>query len=78
LYEGNPMTDQDDDLAGGFYSFSDLKAERIVSDRSDLHRKQRRYGFPQPIKLGERQARFPRAAVLRWLRQRADISTAAE
>ena len=47
-------------------------------DRSDLHRKQRRYGFPKPIKFGERQARFPKAAVLRWLRERAAISTAAQ
>jgi predicted DNA-binding transcriptional regulator AlpA len=72
------MTDQDNDLAHGFYSFNDLKQERIVVDRSDLHRKQRRYGFPKPIKFGERQARFPKAAVLRWLRERAAISTAAQ
>ena len=68
----------DDDLAHGFYSFHDLKTERIVVDRSDLHRKQRRYGFPKPVKLGLRQARFPKAAVLRWLRQRAELSSTAE
>ena len=45
--------EKDDDLAHGFYRFDDLEAERIVHDRSDLHRKQRRYGFPQPVKLGD-------------------------
>ena len=67
-----------DDLEHGFYSFADLRAGRIVSDRSDLHRKQRRYNFPLPVKLGLRQARFPKRAVQRWLRERAAISTAAE
>jgi predicted DNA-binding transcriptional regulator AlpA len=70
--------EEDDDLAHGFYSFDDLEAERIVHDRSDLHRKQRRYGFPQPVKLGDRQARFPKRAVWRWLRERKELSTAAE
>jgi hypothetical protein len=67
----------DDDLACGFYSFNDLKAERIVGDRSDLHRKQQRYGFPKPVKLGLRQARFPKEAVHRWLKERAAITAAA-
>jgi predicted DNA-binding transcriptional regulator AlpA len=72
------MTHEDDDVFFGFYSFSDLKAERIVVDRSDLHRKQRRYGFPKAVKLGLRQARFPRRAVHRWLKDRAAISAVSE
>jgi predicted DNA-binding transcriptional regulator AlpA len=68
--------EEDDDLAHGFYSFDDLKAERIVHDRSDLHRKQTRYNFPRPVKFGLRQARFPKRAVLRWLRDRKELSAA--
>jgi hypothetical protein len=48
-------------LEAGFYSFNDLQSLGFVKNRTDLHRKQRRYGFPSPVKLGERQAGFLRA-----------------
>jgi hypothetical protein len=61
-------------LEGGFYSFRDLKSGGIVKDRTDLHRKQQKYGFPLPVKLGDRQAAFPREEVHVWLRHRATVS----
>ena len=39
-------------LEAGVYSFRDLQSLGFVKDRTDLHRKQKRYQFPQPIKLG--------------------------
>jgi predicted DNA-binding transcriptional regulator AlpA len=35
-----------------------------------LNRKQRKHGFPRPIKLGDSQAWFPKAEVHEWLRRR--------
>ena len=65
-------------LEAGVYSFRDLQSLGFVKDRTDLHRKQRKYGFPTPIKLGERQAGFLRAEVHAWVRGRAaDRITAA-
>jgi len=61
-----------------FLSYNDLKAARIVVDRSDLHRKQRKYGFPMPVKFGVRQARFPKRAVQRWLEERRALTAAAQ
>jgi predicted DNA-binding transcriptional regulator AlpA len=58
-------------LEAGVYSFRDLQSLGFVKDRTDLHRKQRKYAFPLPIKLGERQAGFLRAEVHGWLRDRA-------
>jgi predicted DNA-binding transcriptional regulator AlpA len=57
-------------LEAGFYSFRDLQALGFIKDRTDLHRKQRRYDFPLPVKLGDRQAAFLREAVHVWVRQR--------
>lgn len=64
-----PLTD--DEIAQGLYSFRELVALGIVKDRTDLQRKQKRYNFPQPLKLGDRQAAFLRARVHAWVRQRA-------
>ena len=61
-------------LEAGVYSFRDLQSLGYVKDRTDLHRKQRRYGFPLPVKLGERQAAFLRQEVLGWLQDRAATS----
>ena len=66
-------------LEAGVYSFNELQSLGFVKNRTDLQRKQRRYGFPSPVKLGERQAGFLRAEVHAWVRDRADgrITTAA-
>jgi predicted DNA-binding transcriptional regulator AlpA len=61
-------------LEAGVYSFRDLQSLGYVKDRTDLHRKQRRYGFPLPVKLGERQVAFLRQEVLGWLQDRAATS----
>ena len=61
----------DKSLEAGFYSFRDLQSLGFVKDRTDLQRKQIRYGFPLPIKLGTRQAAFLRAEVTSWVRDRA-------
>ena len=69
--DDEPLTEED--FAEGFFSFDDLQADNIVTDRSDLHRKQKRYGFPRAVKLGDRQARFFRRRVRRWLARRAAL-----
>jgi predicted DNA-binding transcriptional regulator AlpA len=61
-----------DDLLAG-YRYSDLLHARIVSSRSDLNRKQRKHGFPLPIKTGERTAWFPASEVNEWVRSRAAL-----
>jgi predicted DNA-binding transcriptional regulator AlpA len=64
-------TYDDDDLA--FWRYSDLVERRIVSGRSDLHRKQEQDGFPRPVKLTKGRgaiALFQRSKVNAWLRQR--------
>ena len=48
----------DKELAEGGYRFDDLVEHRIVSGRSDLDRKQKKYGFPKPVKTGNRQSWF--------------------
>ena len=75
----------DDELAQGGYRFEDLQARRIITNRTDLSRKQRELGFPLPVKTGNSQAMFLRAEVHAWLRQRIALrdvqiqnSTAAE
>jgi predicted DNA-binding transcriptional regulator AlpA len=60
-----------DDLAG--YRYSDLKSRKIVSSRSDLHRKQRAHGFPLPVKISDRAAWWPASEVHEWLRSRASM-----
>ena len=57
-------------LEAGVYSFSDLQSLGFVKDRTDLLRKKKKYGFPRPLKLGERQAGFLRAEVHSWVRDR--------
>jgi predicted DNA-binding transcriptional regulator AlpA len=58
------------------YRFADLLERRIVSSRSDLHRKQRVLGFPLPVKTGERAAWFAASEVHEWLRSRAALRDA--
>ena len=60
------------DLLSG-YRFKDLLESRIVSSRSDLHRKQRALGFPLPIKTGERSAWWPASEVHAWIKFRAAL-----
>jgi predicted DNA-binding transcriptional regulator AlpA len=60
------------DLVAG-YRFRDLKERRIISSRSDLHRKQRTLGFPLPVKTGERAAWWPASEVNAWLKSRAAL-----
>lgn len=60
-----------DDFA--YWRFDDLVERRIVSGRTDLHRKQEMFGFPRPVKLAEGRgavALFPRAKVKEWLTKR--------
>ena len=52
------------------YRFRDLIDLRIVSSRSDLHRKQKEAGFPRPAKFGDKQAWFPAPEVHRWVNER--------
>jgi predicted DNA-binding transcriptional regulator AlpA len=61
----------DKSLQAGVYSFRDLQSLGLVKDRTDLQRKQKKYGFPKPIKFGDRQAAFLRAEVTGWIRDRA-------
>ena len=61
-------------LEAGVYSFRDLQSLGFIKDRTDLHRKQRKYGFPLPVKLGDRQAAFLREEVHVWFRHRAAVS----
>jgi predicted DNA-binding transcriptional regulator AlpA len=60
------------DLVAG-YRYSDLLERRIVSSRSDLHRKQREHGFPLPIKISDRAAWWPASEINAWLKSRAAL-----
>ena len=60
----------DKELAEGGYRFDDLVEHRIVSGRTDLDRKQKKYGFPKPVKTANRQTWFPKSEVHEWLRKR--------
>src|SRR6476469_169357 len=75
----------DEEIGLGGYRFEDLQDLRIVTNRTDLARKQTELGFPLPVKTGNSQAMFLRAEVRAWLRQRIALrdvqiqnSTAAE
>ena len=70
------MSDEfdDEDVESGVYSFKDLQVRGIVKDRSDLHRKQKKHGFPRMFKTAERQAAVFRRPVHRWLKKRANQS----
>jgi predicted DNA-binding transcriptional regulator AlpA len=61
----------DEDLALGGYRYEDLIELRIVSNRTDLSRKQTDLGFPLPVKTGVSQATFLKSEVHDWLRKRA-------
>jgi predicted DNA-binding transcriptional regulator AlpA len=65
------MTMMTDEFTAGGYRFRDLQAVGIVSNRTDLNRKQRQHGFPRPIKTGERAAWFPKSEIDAWLKKRA-------
>ena len=65
------VIDDDDEYA--FWRFADLVERRIVNNREDLHQKQKRFGFPKPVRLtaGKSSAAlFRRTAVKQWIRQR--------
>jgi hypothetical protein len=55
-----------DDIAEGFYRYSDLKAKKYVSSRSDLHDKQKNLGFPLPAKPSPKVALFLKSEVHAW------------
>jgi hypothetical protein len=61
------------DFNAGGYRYKDLERDGIVSSRSDLHDKQKRYGFPRPIKTGRNSAWYPKSEVHAWLAQRAAL-----
>ena len=63
----------DEEIALGGYRFEDLLAMRVVTNRTDLDRKQAELKFPKPIKTGKSQAWFPKAEVNAWLRMRAAL-----
>ena len=63
------LTDEELELGG--FRFEDLQEKRIVSNRTDLLRKQTDLGFPRAIKTGASQAMFLKAEVYAWLRERA-------
>lgn len=55
-----------------FWRYSDLVERRIVTNRSDLYRKQQQAGFPRPVKLTKGHgavALFPRVEVKEWLKR---------
>lgn len=54
--------------------FEGLQSAGLVRDRIDLHRKQKRYGFPLPVKIGDRAAWWPRSWTQAWLTWRAEIA----
>jgi predicted DNA-binding transcriptional regulator AlpA len=62
-----------DDFAEGGYTYKDLVSAGLIRSRMDLHLKQRKHGFPKPIKLSTRTAWFPKSEVHRWLKQRAAL-----
>ena len=66
----------DEEIALGGYRYEDLLALRIVTNRTDLDRKQAELNFPKPIKTGKSQAWFPKAEVNAWLRERAALREA--
>jgi|KBSSwiStaDraftv2_1062776.scaffolds.fasta_scaffold2694743_2 predicted DNA-binding transcriptional regulator AlpA len=63
----------DEEIALGGYRYEDLLALRIVTNRTDLDRKQTELKFPLPVKTGKSQAWFPKAEVHKWLRERAAL-----
>jgi hypothetical protein len=72
LADNEPLTDEE--IAQGFYTFNEMVERGFVKDRQDQRRKQLKYGFPRPIKTGDRQAPTPKARVHRWIRHRSALS----
>jgi predicted DNA-binding transcriptional regulator AlpA len=66
----------DTELALGIYRYEDLVELRIVTNRTDLNRKQNELKFPKPIKTGKSQAAFFKVEVHRWLRWRLELRDA--
>ena len=70
--------DPDPDDAFSYWTFKDLQARRIVASRTDLHRKQRFFGFPRPVILtGGRGANalYKVDQVKSWLTERERLAT---
>ena len=44
-----PTPNSNDEFS--YWTFKDMHARRIVASRTDLHRKQRLFGFPKPVIL---------------------------
>src|SRR5262245_40380621 len=66
------------DDAFSYWTFKDLQARRIVASRTDLHRKQRFFGFPRPVILtGGRGANaiYKVCDVKSWLIEREHLAT---
>jgi hypothetical protein len=51
LAEAEKASDAESDDYFHFWTYKDLQSRRIVSTRTDLHRKQRLFGFPRPVVL---------------------------
>ena len=71
-----PTPDFNDDFS--YWTFKDMHARRIVASRTDLHRKQRFFGFPRPVILtGGRGANalYKVDQVKLWLTERERLAT---
>ena len=65
------------DDAFTYWTYKDLLARRIVSSRTDLHRKQRFFGFPKPVILTAGQganALYRVSDVKEWLLRREKLA----
>ena len=78
LAEIEPAPGSENDDAFCYWTFRDMQARRIVASRTDLHRKQRFYGFPRPVVLtgGVGAAALYRVSEVKaWLVQREALAT---
>jgi hypothetical protein len=76
LAELSPAPDAADD-AFSYWTFADLQARRIIGSRTDLHRKQRFFGFPKPVVLtsGRGAAALYRVDLVKaWLAEREALA----
>jgi hypothetical protein len=77
--DGIALVSSDSDEDFEFWRFADLRERRIVTDRADLFRKQKR-GFPKAIKLSRGMnsvALFQKAAVKAWVRAQMNLADEA-
>jgi len=51
LLASTALAPEQDDDSFYYWTFKDLQARRIIGSRTDLHRKQKFFGFPSPIVL---------------------------